>query len=358
MLPTPLISDWSSRARLTPVCRWRSRRARAAGSKDGSNGSGAMWAIGPGSSAPSGTKHMWPNVRWSVKRRSGPESLKVNRIRTCGDRGRSGSPTSSWPLMPRCASRASSPTDSHRYLPRRLTVSRLRPVSAASKSAAPARWRRTERGCRTRTVSMARPEMWCSRPRRTVSTSGSSGTRSAVSCGTGCLPVVSVVALVVLRPGGLRVDRVPGRLGRVLLGRLLGVALAGAEHAPADPDRGPERLLVVRPALLDLVVRHPEHAGRGQLLERGLPVQSGTQPGRPGDDRVEQAMDQRAGLGQPAVDVDRPDDGLQRVGQDRGLVAAAGHLFAPAEPDVGAQAQLPRHIGQGLHLDHGRAQLG
>ena len=80
---------------------------------------------------------MWPNVRWSVKRRSGPESLKVNQIRTCGDSGRSGSPTSSCPLMPRCASRASSPTDSHRYLPRRLAVSRLRPVSAASKSAAP-----------------------------------------------------------------------------------------------------------------------------------------------------------------------------------------------------------------------------
>ena len=40
------------------------------------------------------------------------------------------------------------------------------------------------------------------------------------------------------------------------------------------------------------------------------------------------------------------------------LFAAAGHLFAPAELDVGAQAQLPRHFGQGLHLDHGRAQLG
>src|SRR5271169_5166282 len=334
MLPTPLISDWSSRARLTPVCRWRSRRARVAGSKDGSNGSGAMWAIGPGSSAPSGTKHIWPNVRWSVKRRSGPESENVNQIRTCGDRGRSGSPTSSCPLIPRCASRASSPTDSHRYLPRRLAVSRLRPVSAASKSAAPARWRRTERGCRTRTVSMARPETWCSRPRRTVSTSGSSGTRSALSRGTGRLSVVAVVVLVVLvvpRRGGLRVDRVPGRLGRVLLGLLLGAALAGAQHAPADPDHGPERLLVVRPALLDLVVRHPEHVRRGQLLQRGLPVQSGAQPGRLGDDRVEQAMDQRAGLGQPAVDVDRPDDGLQRVGQDRGLVAAAGHLFAAAE---------------------------
>ena len=35
MLPTPLISDWSSSARLTPVCRVRSRRARPAGSKAG-----------------------------------------------------------------------------------------------------------------------------------------------------------------------------------------------------------------------------------------------------------------------------------------------------------------------------------
>src|SRR6516164_6807805 len=224
-----------------------------------------MCAIGAGSSAPSGTTHMYPNVRWSVKRRSGPSSLKVNQIRTCEDRGRSGSPTSSCPLIPRCASRASSPTDSHRYLPRRRASSRLRPASAASKSAGPARCRRTARGCSTRTVSMARPVTWCSRPRRTVSTSGSSGTGLPLPRGSLSVAVGTRIGQfgwpAGLRRGGFRADRVPGRRRCLLLGLLLGPALAGAELPPADPDHGPERLLVVGPALLDLVIGHSEQLG-------------------------------------------------------------------------------------------------
>ena len=179
----PLTSDWSSSARLTPVWRWRSRAVRTAASKAGSNGSGAMWAIGPGSSAPSRTKAMWPNVRWSVKRRSGPPSVKVNQIRTCGETGRPGSPSSSWPLMPRWASRASSPTDSHRYLPRRRALPKPRPASAAANSSGPARCLRTARGCSTCTVSMVRPVTCRSRPRRTVSTSGSSGSVFSLASG-------------------------------------------------------------------------------------------------------------------------------------------------------------------------------
>src|SRR6266571_8118294 len=66
----------------------------------------------------------------------------------------------------------------------------------------------------------------------------------------------------------------PGRLGRLLLGRLLGAPLAGPEHLAADPDHGAERLLVIGAALLDLVVGDPEHLDRGELLQRGLPVQA------------------------------------------------------------------------------------
>jgi len=67
---------------------------------------------------------------------------------------------------------------------------------------------------------------------------------------------------------------------------------------------------------------------------------------------------QRAGLGQAAVDVHRADHRLEGVGQDRGLVPAAGDLLAPAEPDVVAQAELARHLGERAHLDHRGTELG
>src|SRR5215470_16667021 len=351
MLPIPLISDWSSSARLTPVRRVRSRRLRAAGSKAASNGSGAMWAMGPGSSAPSRTTHIWPNVRWSVKRRSGPPSLNVKRILTCGESGWSGSVMSSCPLIPRCASRASSPTDSHRYLPRRRALSRVRPSRPDSNSAGPAGCLRTARGCRTRTVSTVLPTTCSSRPRRTVSTSGSSGTPQRSGCPLSSRRLPFSLPFSVLFSGARPSDS-------AVLGRLLGAPLTGAERLATDPDRGAERLLVVRAALLDLVVGHAEHLDRGELLQRGLPVQARAEPGRPRDDRVEQAGPQTPGLVQAAVDVHRADHGFERVSQDRGLVAAAGDLLAAAEPDVGAQAELACHLGQRAHLDHRGAELG
>ena len=41
-----------------------------------------------------------------------------------------------------------------------------------------------------------------------------------------------------------------------------------------------------------------------------------------------------------AVEIERRDDGLHRVGEDGGALAAAGVLLAAAEADVAAQAQL------------------
>ena len=264
-----------------------------------------MCAIGGGKLAPSRTTHMWPNVRWSVKRRSGPSSENVNQIRTCGTSGRSGSPTSSCPLMPRCASSASSPTDSHRYLPRRMAASRLRPASAASNSAGPSTCRRTARGCSTRTV-FDRPaddvalqaladgfHLGVAQASR-LTPPGRSPPLLPLSSGLSSSGLSSVLWLVLspalptspacgagwaawggLGGGCLGGDRGPGHLGRLLFGRLLGAPLTGAEHPAADPDRGTERLLVVRPALLDLVFKHAEKLARGQLLQRRLPVQAG-----------------------------------------------------------------------------------
>src|SRR6185312_5169525 len=55
------------------------------------------------------------------------------------------------------------------------------------------------------------------------------------------------------RPVRAPADQLPGGLGGLLLGFLLGPALPGPVGPAADPHRGPERLLVVRSALLDLV---------------------------------------------------------------------------------------------------------
>jgi hypothetical protein len=76
------------------------------------------------------------------------------------------------------------------------------------------------------------------------------------------------------------------------------------------------------------------------------------------DQRVEQAVHQAGGSVQALVDVDGTEDRLEGVGQDRGLVPAAGGLLAAAEPDVVAQGEVAAHIGEGPHVDDRGAQLG
>ena len=47
-----------------------------------------------------------------------------------------------------------------------------------------------------------------------------------------------------------------------------------------------------------------------------------------------------------------------RVGEDRGLVPAARALLAAAEQEVVPEAERAGDVGEGAHVDHGRAQLG
>ena len=61
---------------------------------------------------------------------------------------------------------------------------------------------------------------------------------------------------------------------------------------------------------------------------------------------------------EPAVEVDRPDHRLDRVGHDRGLVAPAGGLLAAAEQQELAEPERAADLGQRPGVDHGRAQLG
>ena len=49
---------------------------------------------------------------------------------------------------------------------------------------------------------------------------------------------------------------------------------------------------------------------------------------------------------------------LDGVGEDRGLVAAAGGLLAAAEPDVLAEPEVAGDVGQRARVDHRGPQLG
>ena len=59
-----------------------------------------------------------------------------------------------------------------------------------------------------------------------------------------------------------------------------------------------------------------------------------------------------------AAEVDGADHGLDGVGEDRGLVAAAGGLLAAAELDVLAEADAAADLGQRAGVDDRGAQLG
>src|SRR4051794_17098801 len=355
MLPTPETTVWLSRIRLMPEALRRTRRTNSASSNPGSRGSRAMWVSSAGSAAPAGENDRPPNIRWSTNLRSTGPSCPVapsrNRTRRCRSAGASAGCTSSWPLMPRCPRRASPESSgSQRYLPRRRAAVKTRPVSRAAKSSAPGRCRRTGRGCSTSTDSIVRSSTCASRPRRTTSTSGSSGTGGGRRA---------------LGPGGLRElvgERAVRRLRRLLLGLLLRPADAVAVQSVGDPHLGGEGLHVVRTGVLDDVLRHAEIVLGTELLEAGLPVQAGAEGGSRLEQRVEQQVDQRPGVVEPARgaagEVGRPDQRLDRVGEDRGLVVTARRLLALAQADVRAETDRARHLGEGACVDHGGPQLG
>src|SRR3954451_9345025 len=231
--------------------------------------------------------------------------------------------------MPRCATSArplgapsGSATGSHRYLPRRWAAVKVRPVSACTKCSVPSRWRRTARGWRTSTAATVRPATHWSSPRRTTSTSGSSGTCS------------------VLRGQGL-----PRGLGGLLLGGLLRAAGALAVDGAGEQDGGGEGLGVVGAVVLHRVARRPESAAGGELLQAGLPVQAGAARGRLHQQRVEQPVHDLRGDVQPTAEVDRAEQRLERVGQDGVLLTAPGRLLTAAEQQPRADAAVTQPAG-------------
>ena len=131
---------------------------------------------------PGGTNHIWPKLRVSTKRSSAPsEFQRRTRVWRQGSWGCSSQ--RNWPVMRRCtpqwpASLAPSPPGrlrlAIRYLPRRCQPSRRLP-SRAWQKAAGSGGAAIARARSTSTRAISKPRVWRSRPRRTVSTSGSSG---------------------------------------------------------------------------------------------------------------------------------------------------------------------------------------
>ena len=75
------------------------------------------------------------------------------------------------------------------------------------------------------------------------------------------------------------------------------------------------------------------------------------------DDRVEQRVHGASGGLDAVRDVDRADQRLEGVGQDRRLVPTAGGLLAPTEPDEDADVDRAGDVGQRAHVHDGGAQL-
>ena len=155
------------------------------------------------------------------------------------------------------------------------------------------------------------------------------------------------------------VERVPGLLGGLLLGLLL------------RPRRGPRRA----PPRRRRRGRGTPSRGRVPARRRGTPVTRAPTPAaiscrlvfqsRPAPSVAASSMmaskwwcTKRAATSMSVDEEHRADERLEGVGEDRGLVAAAGRLLALAEHDVLPEVERPGDVGERAHVDDGRAQLG
>ena len=308
----------------------RTRATKASSSNSASSGSRAMCAIsGARRPRPSETASP-PNIRWSTNRssRSGWPS-STNRTRRLRSSGTPGGCTSIWPLMPRWPRRASPLSrESQRYFPRRWAAVKVRPVRRAAKSAGPAGGGVRGAGAgrrRRRSGGPGRgPRGRCGRPRP----------REAQASPAGDARRGPAEAPRRVAGGQLGAQGPVGGLGRLLLGLLLRPADAAPVQPLGDADPGGEGLHVVGALVLDDVLGHAEVVQGAELLEAGLPVESRAH-GRGGlQHRVEEQVDDAGGLVEAGAEVDGADQGLDGVGEDRGLLAATGRLLALAELDV------------------------
>src|SRR4051794_1430686 len=277
-----------------------------------------------------------PKVRGSTKR-SCPPWVKVMTTWVCFAIA-SFVPAArrSWPDMPRWITRTSPPSSlTSRYLPRRSTPTNFFPTSAPV-NCLRCRYRRIDRIPVTSTAFTFLPTTSFSRSRRITSTSGSSGT------------------LLLPCPDRRLARRhpFPRSPRRGLLGLLLRSALAVAVGPAVEQHRREEALRVIRSLVAHLVARQlVEPLGRELLQPRLVVVAAGA--GRGLDDaRREQAQHHLPRRVHPAVEVDRGDHGLHRVGEDRRLLATTGAVLTLAEQQARPERDPGRDLGQHLGVHH------
>src|SRR5581483_1895241 len=287
MLPIPATKRWSMSSSLRRPVRPASDRPRAAADQPPDSGSGPRWAS---AATGDGATNSSPKVRGSTKRSWRP-SASERTAWVWRATGHSGTVRSSWPDIRRWMTSVSAPSSRgrRRNFPIRPAAPRRAPRRRATSS--PAGWRRTVRAPVTTAAVTSRPATSRSSPRRTTSTSGSSGI--VVEGGSGRLG----------RLGGGQGRRfrlglpqpLPGHPGGGLLGLLLRPALAPAPGCALEHDVGVEALGVVGPLVAHLVAGHLVEAPGGQLLEAGLVVLPAGALGGGGDPLAQQAHDQLVG---------------------------------------------------------------
>ncbi len=165
-------------------------------------------------------------------------------------------------------------------------------------------------------------------------------------------------SLLALALGLLRRERAVRALRGLLLGVLLRRPAARPVEAAVEVHVRREDPRVVRP---DGVARVRGRAQPGRsrgLLERRLPVEPGTETGRRRERRLDELEHEPAGRLQAVAQVDRADDRLDRVGEDRVLVVAARADLALAEQHVLPQAEPARDRGERLLRDGRGPHLG
>src|SRR5262245_3143663 len=270
-----------------------------------------------------------PNVRGSTKR-SWPPWVNVITTCVCFGAGSLVCALRSCPLIRRWMTSSSAVSSLNtRYFPRRSTPAILAPVSLVMNCFFGCRL--TVRVPLTSTALMRLPTASRSRPRRIVSTSGSSG--------------------IVAFHGQLGAQPLPRRSRRRGLGLLLRPALALAQQLTAEPYVGIEALGVVRPVVGDRVPRQfGEPPGR-QLLEPGLVVLPARTHARLRDAVAEQLHDQQARRVPSAIEIDRAQYRFERVGEDRRLLTPARAVLALPEEHGGAELELGGDFceGRGAH---------
>ncbi len=127
---------------------------------------------------------------------------------------------------------------------------------------------------------------------------------------------------------------------RPLLGLLLRSAFALAVTLVTEVDDGKEVLRVVGALVAHDVARPPDCLSRGELLETRLVV-TATWTGYGFGDPIAQAPQDEVACGRKiTIEIDRGNDGFERVGEDRLLGAPTGCVFAFTEQEIRTEIDL------------------